>query len=365
MSFDPCAAVQQRSLRFRGPNCETDDPRRTVCDTKFFGLRPKPLERYVYRLNLPRSAERVFWLHWDAGRLNGNWCSEVPISRVAQELWIDESSVVRAYQILKKQGLLRRQDPGRDPQNPYRQATAITEVLLPREAIPELMNTPNRLQRARPAAIAEPVTPGSTPRQGAAQAVSPAHSAQGANACEQTSQADSSASPATSATELPPLPKGAMKIFVRATEKLDAADKAQYDAFVAGRAGSFVPQHGGLLSPEELEVLIAMVIRAKQARERRQAEPLRPASAPIRTRKEESLNAFCIALLSKKLKEELPLKESMERLREIVWSIEHGQLKKLDGPLAKKMNIALKKVTEGKWTRPHKFPPNWRIGSCA
>jgi len=40
--------------------------------------------------------------------------------------------------------LIRREDPGRDPSNPFCQATAITEVRLPREFITELARSPNR-----------------------------------------------------------------------------------------------------------------------------------------------------------------------------------------------------------------------------
>ena len=44
---------------------------------------------------------------------------------------VDTSTVTRAYQVLKRLGLIRRTDPGRDAANPFEQATCITEVLLP------------------------------------------------------------------------------------------------------------------------------------------------------------------------------------------------------------------------------------------
>jgi hypothetical protein len=46
-----------------------------------------------------------------------------------------------------------------------------------------------------------------------------------------------------------------------------------------------------------------------------------------------------------------------ELLREVVWSIEAGALQRFK-PLHA-MNIALKKIREGGWTRPHRMPPNW------
>src|SRR5271170_697922 len=116
------------------------DPRSALVKTKYFSLHPKPLERYLWRQSLPPAAERVFWLHWEAGMQNGDWCSEIPLKRVALECCVDPSTVTRAYQLLKALGLIRRQDPG----NPFQQATAITEVRLPREFVSELSRSPNR-----------------------------------------------------------------------------------------------------------------------------------------------------------------------------------------------------------------------------
>jgi hypothetical protein len=49
--------------------------------------------------------------------------------------------------------------------------------------------------------------------------------------------------------------------------------------------------------------------------------------------------------------------DSAERLREVVWSIEEGALRRFQ-PLHA-MRIALKKIREGVWTRPNRMPPNW------
>lgn len=58
----------------------------------------------------------------------GDWCSQVPLKLVASMCCVDPSTVTRAYQVLKKLDLIRREDPGRDHGNPFQQATAITEV---------------------------------------------------------------------------------------------------------------------------------------------------------------------------------------------------------------------------------------------
>jgi hypothetical protein len=120
------------------------DPRDALVRTKYFHQYPQPLERWLWKQRLPQAAERVFWLHWTEGRRNGDWCSAIPLKRVAVECCVDPSTVTRSYQVLKALGLIRREDPGRDPNNPFCQATAITEVRLPREFVTELGRSPNR-----------------------------------------------------------------------------------------------------------------------------------------------------------------------------------------------------------------------------
>ena len=98
------------------------DPRSRLVREKYFCVRPRPLEQWLWAKRVPASAERVFWLHWQEGMLRGDWCSELPIRRVARECHLDSSTVTRAYQLLTKLGCMRRSDPGRDPANPFQQA---------------------------------------------------------------------------------------------------------------------------------------------------------------------------------------------------------------------------------------------------
>jgi hypothetical protein len=49
--------------------------------------------------------------------------------------------------------------------------------------------------------------------------------------------------------------------------------------------------------------------------------------------------------------------ERAETLRQVIWAVEEGALRRFDVPLA--LNIALKKIREGGWTRPNRMPPNW------
>src|ERR1017187_8765566 len=125
------------------PGENTHDPRVVLKRDKYFSLRPRPLEQWLWRQGVAPSAERVFWLHWHEGMRNADWCSEIPIRRVAQQCCLDVSTVTRSYQLLSGLGLIRRADPGRDPANPFQQATAVTEVRVPRELLVELDRHPN------------------------------------------------------------------------------------------------------------------------------------------------------------------------------------------------------------------------------
>jgi hypothetical protein len=49
-----------------------------------------------------------------------------------------------------------------------------------------------------------------------------------------------------------------------------------------------------------------------------------------------------------------------ELMRQVVWAIEEGALRRF--AIAHAIHIALKKIREGAWTRPHRMPPNWAEG---
>ena len=59
------------------------DPRAILVQDKFFSLRPQPLEQWLWKQGIPAAAERVFWVHWEAGMRAGDWCSQIPIRLVA------------------------------------------------------------------------------------------------------------------------------------------------------------------------------------------------------------------------------------------------------------------------------------------
>ena len=148
---------------------EAADPRTRLTQDKFFTQRPKPLERWLWRRRVPAAAERVFWFHWSEGARNGDWCSQFALHFIARQCEVDTSTVTRAYQVLKRLGLIRRTDPGRDAANPFEQATCITEVLLPPEMLAELQASPNR-----PVATDPPARSGSNTAAGGFGADAPA-----------------------------------------------------------------------------------------------------------------------------------------------------------------------------------------------
>jgi hypothetical protein len=310
------------------PGENARDPRVVLKRDKYFSLRPQPLEQWLWRQGVAPSAERVFWLHWQEGVRNADWCSEIPIRRVAQLCCLDVSTVTRAYQLLTGLGLIRRADPGRDPANPFQQATAITEVRIPRELRLELDRHPNRSQcsadRAQLAAKPTPETRRCTP------------------------------------TPIDPFSGFSLKHRLRALGELTGLmspdERQQFDAAQRLRRKSMQFEQASRLSPErQARVLQWLEIRAVPPPA---AEPAvqRPAgqAPPVSTRK---LTVFELARLRRELQRVVDASALPERLREIVWSMEQGALRRFEGLHA--MRIALKKIREGAWSRPNRMPPNW------
>jgi hypothetical protein len=303
------------------------DPRARLTREKYFSLRPKPLEQWLWTQGVSASAERVFWLHWEEGMKSGDWCSEVPVRRVATLCRVDVSSVTRAYQVLKTLGLIRRADPGRDPANPFQQATAVTEVRLPPALMAELARHPNRRSPAAPLEPKPSVTPAET---------SP-HEA-----------ADS-----TPARNLPrPTRQSQQALWSRASQ----AEKGRY--FAASRDGQtrITFDAGTQLTVEDQAQLFAQL-----------EQMARPAPAPVRapilsvtaviSTPTRALSPLELARARKQISAIVPCQELAETFRQVIWAVEEGALRKFERPLA--LNIALKKLREGAWTRPHKMPSNW------
>lgn len=328
-----------------GGNENKRDPRVRLVREKYFSIRPRPLERWLWAQGVPASAERVFWVHWQEGVQRGDWCSEIPLRRVARECSLDVSTVTRAYQLLGKMGCIRRTDPGRDAANPFQQATALTEVRLPRELLAELDRHPNRRANSRKT---EDIEAGRAP---GVEAISAA--TETVRAAEEMSQSV----PVESSNPLAGL-RGRDR--VRALSQLtDAMSASERDAYqeamrmhrstMAFDAESKLPEEGRAMV---LQVLSSMAAIPAPADCSRGSAPADDRAPPRRT-----LALFELARLKRDIQNATSSTASPELLRQVAWSIEVGALRRFS--LLHAINIALKKIREGTWARPHRMPPNW------
>jgi hypothetical protein len=320
----------------------TRDPRTALVREKYFSLRPKPLERWLWQQGLPQAAERVFWVHWEEGMKAGDWCSQVPLKLVASMCCVDPSTVTRAYQVLKKLDLIRREDPGRDPGNPFQQATAITEVRIPRELLTELSRAPNRPQRRQGEEGGEHRAPAPLDR---------------APAAPSAVAATSIDHPAIAAG-----PAADRNMIGKAIGKLSDVEKARYIAASRACTTHLEFEANTKLGPDERAAVLGVL--ASFARTKTAPIPTVVAeghhSASTSKRPISPLEA---ARLRRNLLELLPRPSAGETLREILWSMEEGALNRYEIPLA--INTALKLIREGRWTRPNRMPPNWRSSRAA
>jgi hypothetical protein len=320
------------------------DPRTALVREKYFSLRPKPLERWLWQQGLPQAAERVFWVHWEEGMKAGDWCSQVPLKLVASLCCVDPSTVTRAYQVLKKLDLIRREDPGRDPGNPFQQATAITEVRIPRELLTELSRAPNRPQRRQGEEGGE--------HRGLALPNRTAGAAEAA-----TIERPAIAPPAIGTP-----PPADRNMIGKAIGKLSDAERARFTAASRACTTHLEFEANTRLDPEERAAVLGVL--ASFARTKTAPIPAAVAEgrrSQVATRRQ--ISPLEAARLRRNLLELLSRQSAAEALREILWSMEEGALNRYQVPLA--INTALKLVREGRWTRPNRMPPNWRGSRAA
>ena len=299
------------------------DPRATLMREKYFTMRPKPLERWLWQQGLPASAERVFWYHWDVGARNGTWCSQVSLRLVARDCCLDPATVTRAYQLLKRLGLLRREDPGRDPRNPFQQATAVTEVRLPGDVITGLDREPNRHpRRAANAPCGAPEAPVPVTRHEAA-------------------------TPPLSTTR-----EESRQIFAR----LSAGERTRFAAASTHRRSMLEFDADTRLAPVERAHVLATLESLARARP---AAAVAPSARHFAPRRLTALEVLRVAKGLRTLANARGEHASRGLLGEIVFAAEEGALAKYPIPLA--VNIALKKIREGAWSSPNRMPPDWGL----
>ena len=309
------------------------DPRTAIVREKYFSLRPKPLEKWLWAAKAPGSAERVFWYHWDLGHQNGTWVSQVPIRIVAKECGLDVGTVTRAYQWLKARGLVRRLDGGRDDDNPFRQATAYTEVFVPRDLVQRLAAEPNR--HRRDVCIQAPSLARST--------------APPQNRSESVTQAPAPATPSPVLSR-----RESAAIF----QKLSSGERSRLYAAQRDRKTQFeFDADTRLVETDQVHIRSTLQLIAG-------ARPT-PAPTPAAVRSTKSSRRLTVMQLLEarerlaKAKGEGDSRDLHELVREIAWSVEEGSLARFEARHG--LAIACKKVREGAWSTPFGMPADWSV----
>jgi hypothetical protein len=321
------------------------DVRAVLVREKYFTLRPKPLERWLWQRGIPQAAERVFWLHWEEGMRRGDWCSELALKVVARECCVDSSTVTRAYQVLKKLDLIRREDPGRDPSMPFQQAIAITEVRIPRDLVCSLGQSPNRARKSRNEAGGLQSGAGSEHNQAQPRAPIAAGPppADAAPATVSLTRAESNA----------------------LMGKLSADERSEF--FIASRDRRTTMRFSDdtELTADERGGVLAILTSVSSEKPKAIEKPANviPKIAPGAYAKPRKLSPLEAARLRKCILQLTPVANGAELFRQVLWSMEEGALRRFDSRLA--ANIALKKIREGAWSRPNLMPPNWMRGAAA
>ncbi|MHB1826819.1 MAG: P-loop NTPase family protein [Steroidobacteraceae bacterium] len=321
-------------------NCHRD-PRDVLVQDKFYTHLPDPLFDVIAEKRLPAAAILVLLTHLKAGAINGDYCSEIPIEAVAARCRISTSTVTRAYQLLIRLGLLRRADPGRDTARPHQQAVAVTEFRLPAGLLRELDRYPNR--RRPPASSALPVPEDAHPSDPPASDPAPA------------------SAPVPLADPFAGL-SGRERMAAQASLLgcMSKAERARYDqAFSQHESSMAFDTNSALTAEQQATVLQLLAILARP----------QPASTPVRTpclgssgdapRPRRRLSMLELARIRHGLQAASGRTDVDELCRQIAWSVEEGALVKF--PALHAIHIALKKVREGAWTRPHRMPPNWAL----
>jgi hypothetical protein len=308
------------------------DPRTALVRTKYFSLHPKPLERWLWRQGLPQAAERVFWLHWEEGMRSGDWSSEIPIKRVARECAIDPSTVTRAYQLLKSLGLVKREDPGRNPENPFCQATAITEVRLPRDLVIELSKCPNRPLRDRLGTDSPSVAHPSEP-------------APVASAADMT--------PGEPADHHRPSRAETSAMWGRAS----ATERSRFYAASRDRLTALEFDPDTKLTPADRGQILAQLAQLAGAKPPKPTQLHSERAAPSDLKGARRLSVLELARARRRILDQVPAVAATEVFRQVIWAVEEGALRRFAATLA--LNIALKKIREGAWTKPNRMPPHW------
>ena len=214
---------------------------------------------------------------------------------------------------------------------------------LPREFLTELSRSPNRPPREAPSDTA-PAAVSGTDR---AIPVTADRSPLAAPPKPATPAAPAGSPPATR-----PSREENRELWRRAS----AAERSRFFIASRDRLTSLEFDPDTQLTPEDRGQILAQLTQLALARPTpTSARPVSAAKAPyVGPRR---LSVLDLARARKRVLDTVPGNAAPEVLRQILWAVEHGALRRFDLPMA--LNIALKKVREGAWSKPNRMPPNW------
>jgi len=292
------------------------DVRNLLSTEKHYINVPIPLFQYLCGLDISRSHEHVFLLHWCEGQISGDWKSKVTIEKVAAKLSLSESTVKRAYRELAKLGLIRRYSQGRNRYNPMRSDVTITEVTIPDAIADELKSARNRA-----AATEAPHAPTTKARANAPAKRRPAY-----EALHEEHE---------------------VKTQSGAGEALRASRKTSVGARCKPRANKCCTS--------------AMQVELNQSAD---LQVKRSMGAPTRedgTNRGRIESWFAIKL-RRALRKRLDESKVDEPWHQMLWSIGHGALS--DHPRMKAFNVAMKLLRMNRWMTPWDMPDGWKWGGA-
>lgn len=285
------------------------DARNALSATKHYINTPMPLFQYLCTLDISRSHEHVFLLHWCEGQIRGDWKSQIPISCVASRLSLSESTVKRAYRELAQLGLIRRHSQGRCRYNPMRSDVTVTEVTIPEAVAEELLNARNRAASKARASEPAPV-------------------------------------PSPKCTSPKPQPM---------YEALH--DESDCQTIFAAKSKGHKHERNereriSSLAPATTDHSTPLQSRSNPSAHNKSAKSRMPNKEGGR------IASWFATKLRRALRERLDEARVEESWHQILWSIGHGSLS--EQPLPKAFNVAMKLLRQNRWMTPWDMPDGWK-----
>lgn len=332
------------------------DVRYVLQHEKCFSKRPLPLEQFLYTLNLSRTAERVFWLHWDLSQYSNDYTSKISLKAVAERLDVHTSSITRAYQQLIHFGLIARYESGRCSDNPFLQEVSITEILpLGSSAIASKLITGIQCSRDR----SKGKVAGSTPSEQKPEVrLQPDGHHPGA--------IEGTAPVAEGNPELAEVffkEHGPRHVFAAATRDMSPTELARFNELLrqplTQRTSPWAREPASKIGESANAWIVRHLTRLTETALTNQPIPTRaPRTIPSRPR----LSTLSLTYLRSYLARYASGQDLDRVVMEASWSILHGSFAKFESTRHAIHSIG-KLVQAGKWNRPNKMPPHWVVAA--